>query len=262
MNTAVSPGRAHGEYSLLPVQPGDTVLFMATATGEAPHNAMATELLATAHSGPIDSVDCVRYESDLACLDVHCKLESRYPNDTHLTLTTREPQNIDDTRPDYISKQYVQQFLDSGEQLEAYPFNDPGSLPVRPVAERTADGARLASGLQDWNDGVSSHWSHVRIGQVRSSTEEGQTRVSVECWLDDLPADGAKVELFAESEVGELPTIIKLEHTEELPGAVNRFVFSGAITGSRSVTDFTVRVVPCHEGAFVPIKNQGILWEH
>jgi glycogen phosphorylase len=68
---------------------------------------------------------------------------------------------------------------------------------ARGFADRSADGARLASELQDWNDSVRSHWSHVRIGQVRSSTEDGQTRVSVECWLDDLPANGANVQLYA-----------------------------------------------------------------
>src|SRR6516162_8771291 len=42
-----------GHYTLDPVQPGDTVLFLATGTGEAPHNYMLWQLLRKGHQGRI-----------------------------------------------------------------------------------------------------------------------------------------------------------------------------------------------------------------
>jgi ferredoxin--NADP+ reductase len=99
-----------GNYTLDPVQPDDTVLFLATGTGEAPHNYMAWELLRRGHPGRIVSVCCVRYRNDLAYLATHDTLMKRYPNYRYLPLTTREKVNAG-------QKVYVQDFLTSG-QLE------------------------------------------------------------------------------------------------------------------------------------------------
>lgn len=91
--------RIVGRYTLAPVRdPETTVVFLATGTGEAPHNAMVTELLRKGHHGPIVSVVCVRYRADLAYLDTHRRLEERFPNYHYLPLVTREP----DTEKLYI----------------------------------------------------------------------------------------------------------------------------------------------------------------
>jgi ferredoxin--NADP+ reductase len=100
-----------GHYNLDPVQPGDTVLFLSTGTGEAPHNYMIWELLRRGHTGRILSACCVRYARDLAYLPVHEELMRRFPSYTYLSLTTRE--NIREGR-----KVYIQDLITSG-QLEA-----------------------------------------------------------------------------------------------------------------------------------------------
>jgi ferredoxin/flavodoxin---NADP+ reductase len=79
-----------GHYTLDPVKPADAVLFLATGTGEAPHNYMLWELLGRGHPGRILSACCVRYRRDLAYQPVHEELMRRYPNYTYLVLTTRE----------------------------------------------------------------------------------------------------------------------------------------------------------------------------
>jgi ferredoxin--NADP+ reductase len=99
-----------GHYTLDPVQPGDTVVFLATGTGEAPHNYMLWELLCRGHEGRILSACCVRYRRDLAYLPVHEELMRRYPNYTYLSLTTREAETV-------RHKVYIQDLITSG-QLE------------------------------------------------------------------------------------------------------------------------------------------------
>jgi ferredoxin--NADP+ reductase len=106
--------RFHGTYTLAPCADDNAMVFLATGTGEAPHNAMIAELLARGHRGPIVSAVCVRYRNDLGYLEVHRKLEMRFDNYHFVTLTTREPQNVDPSRPDYIGKQYLQEFVRSG----------------------------------------------------------------------------------------------------------------------------------------------------
>jgi ferredoxin--NADP+ reductase len=54
-----------GQYTLAGVRPTDTVLFLSTGTGEAPHNYMLWQLLRQGHAGRILSVCCVRYLADL-----------------------------------------------------------------------------------------------------------------------------------------------------------------------------------------------------
>jgi ferredoxin--NADP+ reductase len=92
-----------GRYTLGPVtDPGGTVVFFATGTGEAPHNAMIVELLRKGHQGPIVSAVTVRQMADLGYIDKNRKLEARYPNFHYLPLPTREPG---------VPKRYIQDLI-------------------------------------------------------------------------------------------------------------------------------------------------------
>ena len=51
---------AHGRYTLQDISPDDQIIFAATGTGEAPHNAMIAQLLASEHRGSIVNTVCVR----------------------------------------------------------------------------------------------------------------------------------------------------------------------------------------------------------
>ncbi|MCI0684139.1 MAG: ferredoxin--NADP reductase [Gemmataceae bacterium] len=99
-----------GHFTLDPVKPGDTVLFLSTGTGEAPHNYMLWELLRRAHTGKVLAACCVRYRRDLGYTPIHDELMRRHPNYTYLSLTTREPTNAG-------QKVYIQDLITSG-QLE------------------------------------------------------------------------------------------------------------------------------------------------
>src|SRR4051794_40199084 len=79
-----------GMYTLDPVKPTDTVLFLGTGTGEAPHNYMVWDLLRRGHQGRILSASCVRYARDLGYLETHRRLMAKYAHYKYLPLTTRE----------------------------------------------------------------------------------------------------------------------------------------------------------------------------
>jgi ferredoxin--NADP+ reductase len=102
--------RITGHFTLEPVKPTDTVIFLGTGTGEAPHNYMTWELLRTGHAGKVLNACCVRLRGDLAYLETHKKLMTRNPNYQYLALTTREPETIG-------QKVYIQDLITSG-QLE------------------------------------------------------------------------------------------------------------------------------------------------
>ena len=60
-----------GRYRLDKIDDPETdIIMLSTGTGEAPHNAMTTELLRNGHRGRIVSACTVRYRRDLAYLDI------------------------------------------------------------------------------------------------------------------------------------------------------------------------------------------------
>lgn len=123
--------RSTGHYSLDHVRPDDNVLFIATGTGEAPHNVMVAWLLSHGHRGKLASVVTVREKWDLAYLAAHREIESRFLQYRYLTLTTREPENVDPSVPGYVGKKYVQDMLESGELARDAGFAiDPKSTHV------------------------------------------------------------------------------------------------------------------------------------
>ena len=83
--------RMAGRYTLSTVtDPFSDVLFLATGTGEAPHNAMVVELFRRGHQGRVVSVVSVRYPADLGYVARHRALEERFPNYRYLPLVTRQ----------------------------------------------------------------------------------------------------------------------------------------------------------------------------
>ncbi len=94
-----------GRYTLAPVvDPSRTCIFFSTGTGEAPHNAMVTELLRKGHHGPMVSAVTVRQWDDLGYRSEHEKLDARYPNYHYLPLPTREPDFPKTYLQDVVSK--------------------------------------------------------------------------------------------------------------------------------------------------------------
>lgn len=116
-----------GRYTLRGLPSDGNVVFVATGTGEAPHNTMVGELLATGFPGQIVCVTCARHKRDLAYLVAHRELERRFPNYRYLTLTTREPENVDATNPHFIGKRYLQDYFQSGD------FERNGQLRLSPT---------------------------------------------------------------------------------------------------------------------------------
>ncbi|MBI3412318.1 MAG: ferredoxin--NADP reductase [Planctomycetes bacterium] len=113
-----------GHFTLDPVRPGDTVVFLATGTGEAPHNYMVWDLLRRRHEGRILSACCVRYHRDLGYAALHQDLMQRHANYTYLSLTTREKETVN-------QKVYIQDLITSGQLEERLGLAlDPGRTHV------------------------------------------------------------------------------------------------------------------------------------
>ncbi|MGV3484221.1 MAG: ferredoxin--NADP reductase [Planctomycetaceae bacterium] len=107
-----------GHYTLAGIHEDETVLMIGTGTGEAPHNAMTAHLLQHGHRGRIINTTTVRHQADLGYLEEHRHLMKRFPQYRYLPMTTRDPQNLDRSHPDYVGKQYIQSLFTSGRLAE------------------------------------------------------------------------------------------------------------------------------------------------
>jgi ferredoxin--NADP+ reductase len=107
--------KATGHFTLAPVKPDDNVVFVATGTGEAPHNAMTAELLTSGHRGRIASVTCVRQRRDLGYAAIHERVARQFTNYRYFVLTTREDINLHPATPGYVGKRYLQSYFASGD---------------------------------------------------------------------------------------------------------------------------------------------------
>ncbi len=134
-----------GSYTLDGLTPGQDVLFLATGTGEAPHNRMIWELLRSGHPGRIASVVSVRHWDDLAYNEVHRRLTVMYPHYRYAAFATREPES---------RGRHLQDLLLDGtlERMAGFPI-DPESTQIFLCGNPAMIGPpRLLSGKRSYPD--------------------------------------------------------------------------------------------------------------
>lgn len=79
-----------GHYILEDIKSEDNIIFLATGTGQAPHNTMACELLRQGHKGKIILVECNRNSDMFGYSDKLNLLQERFSNVFYKCLMTRE----------------------------------------------------------------------------------------------------------------------------------------------------------------------------
>ena len=131
---------------------------------------------------------------------------------------------------------------------------------ARAYLRRAADGARLASELENWSAVVDEQWQGVRFGRLFVHQAEQQWQFEIEAYLGDLNADYVQVQLYAEA-FGEQPaTCVTIERAGPIYGAVNGFLYRGSVPAGRPAEHYTARIVPFHPEAFLPTETVHIMW--
>jgi len=126
---------------------------------------------------------------------------------------------------------------------------------------RSADGGRLARALGSWTETLERHWSEVRFGDVNVSRERDSWCFEAQVYLGTVPADMARVELYADGTDGLEPVRQPLQRCEAVSGSTNACVYRGAApASSRPWWHFTPRIVPHHPDAYIPIEGPFIVW--
>jgi starch phosphorylase len=101
----------------------------------------------------------------------------------------------------------------------------------------------------------------VHFGPVRIETQDGQHFFQVEVSPGALTLDQLQVELYADSIQEGEPVIEVMTAHEPRADSPGESLYSTQVPATRPASDYTVRVIPQHPNASVPLEAGQILWQ-
>jgi len=125
------------------------------------------------------------------------------------------------------------------------------------VAEKAAVGVQVVT----WRRHLTEHWHEARFGAVRVDTREDRHHFSVGVYLGRLDPGALRVELFADPIDGGEPQRHPMARGPVIDETSMGFEYTGSVPASRAAGDYTVRLVPDHPEAAVPLEAPEILWQ-
>ncbi|MDE1987365.1 MAG: alpha-glucan family phosphorylase [Alphaproteobacteria bacterium] len=136
-------------------------------------------------------------------------------------------------------------------------------LPLaKAIRARQKDHCADAKAMNQWSRTLHRRWPSLHIGNPMITRTETACRLVVPIYLGEVSPASVRVELFADATAEYEPEAVLLHQEHAIPGSTNGYVFAGAVTGSRPLEDYTVRVVPFHPNAFLPAELPLIAWQH
>ena len=127
-------------------------------------------------------------------------------------------------------------------------------------AQRCADGAAVAQSLWQWERRIRHRWHEVHAGALEVVREGEGWTFTLPVYLGDLPVDAVAAQVYSEAAAGEPGGLVPMQPVGPVPGAINGVLFRVRIDTPRPATDFTVRLVPHHPHARVPLESNRIRW--
>jgi starch phosphorylase len=115
--------------------------------------------------------------------------------------------------------------------------------------------------LYAWQRQLEAHWHQVHFGNLDSSQEQDHWAFHVQVYLGEVAPPWVRVELYADAMDGEEPLRQEMQQGDQIPGAVNGYVYHATVPTSRPAWHFTPRVIPHHPEAHVPMEAALILWQ-
>jgi starch phosphorylase len=126
------------------------------------------------------------------------------------------------------------------------------------IHARSADGARLARDLADWEMQVDRAWPKVRFTDVTRRGEDDAVGVTATIEVGNLSPDHVRVDLVADP-IGPLPSVCEPMNREK-PGDDGLVSYTITLRTERPAEHFTPRAVPDHPSAHVPLECPRIRW--
>jgi len=121
--------------------------------------------------------------------------------------------------------------------------------------DRAAHESALGKKIVQWKSELDQHWSQLKFGEVRTTTQGDQHHFDVQVFLDGLDPQNVRVQLVAGA---------PLVSVEMQPGSTNDgwTVYSTSVPATRPAGDYTPRVIARNEAISIPLEYPRTLWQH
>jgi starch phosphorylase len=128
--------------------------------------------------------------------------------------------------------------------------------------QRAAGQCALGLQITSWSRRLREGWKTLRIGRVTVDTSGDSHRFKAEVGFGTLSPEEARVELYANSQPDGQPTRAIMTLTDSSTHAEGTVLYSASVPSARPASDYTVRIVPAHLTANVPLEAAQIHWQH
>jgi starch phosphorylase len=127
--------------------------------------------------------------------------------------------------------------------------------------ERAAGKGAIGRQIVNWRHSLEQKWATLHFGQVKVETRGGQHLFEAQVYLDDFNPKAVRVELYADNVKGGAPARQELKRVRQLAGTSGGYVYSAAVPADRPPGDYTARMIPCCDGAAIPLESAQVLWQ-
>jgi starch phosphorylase len=128
-------------------------------------------------------------------------------------------------------------------------------------AERCANGGEMARTLRSWESDLRLQWDCIQLRPLEAERKGEGWLLSAEVYVGDLDPDMIAVELYADLSETQPPVRVPMQREALLAGDTRGYRYRAQVPAERPAQDYTVRVVPHHRQANVPIELPLILWQ-
>ncbi len=126
--------------------------------------------------------------------------------------------------------------------------------------QRTDNQAEIAKELAQWQKNVAQHWPAIYMQNYQLELFESEYHLTLHVYLDDLPADSVRVEVYADGINKNAAFCQLMERKNALPGAINGYLYEITVPADRPADDYTPRLVADHPYANIPAEESHIKW--
>jgi starch phosphorylase len=128
--------------------------------------------------------------------------------------------------------------------------------------DRAADKGEIGVGMVNWRHALDQGWAGLRFGELKVETDGEQYVFEVQVHFDDIDPEAVRVELYADGIKDSAPLRQEMKRMRRLVGATNDYAYRARMPAApRPATDYTVRLIPHHDGVAVPLEAAHILWQ-
>ena len=126
---------------------------------------------------------------------------------------------------------------------------------------RSESDGKLGLDLLQWQRCLAEQWRTLHFGKITIQTKGGQHCFQIEVVTGDLSPDHFRVELYANPNGSSGAKPAAVDPCKVLGETLGVSVYSICCSANRPASDYTVRIVPSHTGASVPLEAGQILWQ-